>query len=216
MTQPRSTHPSFSPTAPIIALLLAAGESTRMGTTKALLPWCGEPLVSYQVRQLVAGGAERVIVVTGHDTERVGAAAHAAGGAVVFNPEFRAGRAGSLRVGAAAVPDDARAVIVLSVDQPRSASLIQTVLSAHLAADSLITTPQYGDRRGHPVIFDGALLTELRSVDDATEGLRAILRRHADRRLNVAADDPSALLEFNTAAEYDAACCAWARIEHDA
>lgn len=189
------------------ALLLAAGESSRMGTPKPLLAWCGQPLVAYHVEQLRRAGAA-VIAVVGHAAARVGPLAQAAGGQVVVNAAYRAGRAGSIRAGALALPDDARAIIALNVDQPRDAGLIRRVLDLHRAGDGLITTPEYDGRRGHPVVFAGSLLCELRQVSEESEGLRAVLRRHADRRRIVAVDDPAIHIEFNTPEEYEAAVAA--------
>jgi CTP:molybdopterin cytidylyltransferase MocA len=176
-----------------------------MGSPKPLLPWHGQPLVAYQVEQLRASGAVEVVVVVGHAAGDVRPIADAAGGLVVENPEYRHGRAGSVRRGAVALPDDTAAIVTLNVDQPRPSWMIRRVLEAHLRGDALITTPEYGGRRGHPAVFAGALLPELRAVSDATEGLRAVVRRHADRRRFVPIDDPIVTLEFNTPAEYEAA-----------
>ncbi|MGH2583517.1 MAG: nucleotidyltransferase family protein, partial [Dehalococcoidia bacterium] len=106
---------------------------------------------------------------------------------------------------AMALPDDTGAIVTLNVDQPRPAWLIRRVLDAHLGGDAPITTPEYGGRRGHPAVFAGTLLPELRAVSDATEGLRAVVRRYADRRRFVPIDDPIVTLEFNTRAEYETA-----------
>jgi molybdenum cofactor cytidylyltransferase len=189
----------------VAALLLAAGESSRMGSAKPLLSWHGEPLVVYQVRQLRAGGAEDVIAVLGHEAEAAAPLVEAAGGRAILNPRYREGRASSIRAGAAALPEDATAVIILAVDQPRPAAVVRAVLEAHLRGASLITTPLYTGRGGHPVVVAGALLPELRAVTEADEGLRAIVRRHAAGRLRMPVDDPIVLVEFNTPAEYAAA-----------
>lgn len=201
-------HPSSIQRPPIRALLFAAGESTRMGTSKALLRWRGEPLVAYQVRQLRAAGAIEVVVVTGHMAARVAPVAEAAGGRAVENRAYRMGRASSVRAGALALPDHTRALVVLNVDQPRQAGLIAQVLAGHLAGDALITTPEQGGRRGHPVVLDGLLLPELRTVVEESEGLRAVVRRHAGRRRILPIDDPAIHLEFNTPDEYAAALAA--------
>jgi molybdenum cofactor cytidylyltransferase len=189
----------------VVALLLAAGESSRMGRPKPLLPWHGEPLIAYQVRQLRCAGAADVVAVLGHEAETAGPLVEAAGVRVVLNPRYKEGRASSLRAGAAALPDATDAVIILGVDQPRPAAVIRAVLEAHLTAGSLITTPLYHGRGGHPVVLSGALLPELRAVTEAAEGLRAVVRRHAAARLRVPVEDPIVLVEFNTPAEYAAA-----------
>jgi molybdenum cofactor cytidylyltransferase len=205
MAQPATDIP---PTGPIRALLLAAGESRRMGSPKQLLPWHGKPLIAYQVDQLRAAGADDVVVVVGHAVAEIGPVARAAGGRVVVNPDYRSGRASSVRAGAQAMPDDTLAVVVLNVDQPRTAGVIRRVLDAHLAGGFLITTPEQGGRRGHPIVVSGLLLPELRAVDEESDGLRAVVRRHAERRQIVAIDDPSIHLEFNTPDEYGAALAA--------
>src|SRR5262249_30136704 len=165
------------------ALLLAAGESRRMGTPKQLLDWDGQELVAYQVEQLRAAGADEVIVVLGHEAAAVARGGGAAGGRGGLNPECRSRRARCVRVAARGADDDTQGLTRLNVDQPRPAALVRRVLEAHLDGGALITTPAQGGRRGHPVIFAGSLLPQLRAVDDASEGLRAVVRRNADHRL---------------------------------
>ena len=75
----------------IAALLLAAGESTRMGRLKQLVPWDGRPLVAWQAEQLRAGGADAVVVVLGHQAEEVRAAVPP-WCRVVINEAYRDGR----------------------------------------------------------------------------------------------------------------------------
>jgi molybdenum cofactor cytidylyltransferase len=192
----------------IRALLFAAGESRRMGSPKPLLPWRGQPLVAYQVTQLRDAGVDEVVVVTGHAAAEVGPIAEAAGGRVVENPDYQSGRASSIRAGALALSDDTLAVVTLNVDQPRPAALIRQVLDAHRSSGAMITTPEHDGRRGHPVLFDGSLLPELRAVQEETEGLRAVVRRHSGRRQITPIADPIIHLEFNTPEEYAAAMAA--------
>lgn len=204
----RSSRGPFDPpraTGPVVALLLAAGRSTRMGTLKALLPWHGTSLVRYGVEQLYAAGADDVIVVLGHLAPLVAPALDGLSARIVVNPEYDSGRASSIRAGAARAPDDARTIVVLSVDQPRPAPLIADLLRAHHAGEALISSPEHGGRRGHPVLLDGSLLPELRRVDEANEGLRAVVRGHADRRASVPCADARVHRELNTPDDYLAA-----------
>jgi molybdenum cofactor cytidylyltransferase len=184
---------------------LAAGESTRMRSPKPLLEWDGSTLIEFQIRELLAGGVDEVIAVLGHRADEVRPIAEPAGARCVLNAAYREGRAGSIRTGASAVPDNAVAVVVLNVDQPSSRNIVRVVLNGHRSGGNLITTPAYGGRHGHPAIFAGALLPELRSVDEASEGLRAINRRHADRRGEVPIDDATVLLDLNFPADYESA-----------
>jgi molybdenum cofactor cytidylyltransferase len=188
-------------TAPVTAILLAAGLSTRMGRPKPLLPWGGRTLVACQVEALWGASVADVVVVTGHEAGAVTAALEGTGARIAHNSAYAAGRAGSVRAGALAVPDGSD-VLVLNVDQPRDAALIRAVLDAHRAAGGLITVPVYEGRRGHPVVFAAALLPALRTVTEATEGLRAVMRAHADAVVEVPVDDPRVLLDINTPDTY--------------
>lgn len=182
-------------------MLLAAGLSSRMGVSKPLLPWDGRTLVQYQVAQLQAAGASAVVVVTGFQGAAVAAVLRGSGAQLVHNPRFAAGRAGSVRAGALAVPDGAHA-LVLNVDQPRPAAISGAVIDAHRAAGAAITVPVYEGRRGHPALFAAALVPALRAVTDAQEGLRAVMRAHAHAVQEVAIADPRVVLDMNTPDAY--------------
>jgi CTP:molybdopterin cytidylyltransferase MocA len=193
----------------VVGVILAAGLSTRMGTPKALLEWRGLPLVVYQARQLAEGGADTVLVVTGHEAEAVESALAGSEVRAVRNVEYRSGRASSVRAAAAVIDDEAAAVVLLNVDQPRRAETIASLLQAHRAAGGSVTVPNYHGKRGHPIVLSGRLLPELRRVSEEDEGLRAVVRRHADARVEVALEAPDVLLDLNDPAAYEAARRDW-------
>jgi molybdenum cofactor cytidylyltransferase len=188
-----------------IALLLAAGESTRMGRPKPLLTWEGQTLIEYQIAQLLEAGVDEVIAVLGHRAEDVRSYAERAGARVVVNAAYREGRAGSIRTGAEALPADTGAIVILNVDQPRTSAAIRPLIEAHRRGGHLITVPVFAGRRGHPAVLSGQLAGELRQVDEASEGLRAVMQRHMGERVEVPIDDPAVLLDMNLPADYEAA-----------
>jgi molybdenum cofactor cytidylyltransferase len=169
------------------AILLAAGESTRMGRPKALLPWGDSTLIDYQVRQLDEAGCDEIAIVLGHDARsmmtvvgdevrpHISATVHA-----VINEEYREGRASSLRTGARALRDDAGPIVVLSVDQPRPAKIMATLLAAAVAARKDVTLPLSDGRRGHPAVVSNALLPELRTATEEMKGLHGVIEHHGD------------------------------------
>jgi CTP:molybdopterin cytidylyltransferase MocA len=160
------------------AILLAAGESTRMGRPKPLLPWGDTTLIEYQIAELRAAGVDDVVVVLGHDADEM--RSHVPQGArAVVNMAYRQGRASSLRAGAAALPDSANPIVVLNVDQPRPRSITQHLLKSHADAGALITLPAGDGKRGHPVVLSGALLPELREATEEAKGLHGVLDAHA-------------------------------------
>ncbi len=189
--------------APVHAVLLAAGESTRMGDLKALLPWAGDqPLLGYQAAQLLAAPVERVVVVLGHRADEVSASLPDDRRlSPILNPEYRAGKAGSIVAGVRGTGEDAH-VLVLGVDQPRPADLIAQAVEEHQRRGSAITVAGYAGRRGHPVLFAPELRDELLAIDEATQGLRAVLQRHAGDVAVVETGSPLALVNLNTPEDY--------------
>jgi CTP:molybdopterin cytidylyltransferase MocA len=167
----------------ISAVLLAAGESTRMGRPKALLPWGdasqsdAPTLLEFQIGELRAAGVDDIVVVLGHEAAAI--RAHVPNTArVVVNEAYREGRASSLRAGANALPDGADPIVVLNVDQPRPSKVHERLLAAHAGGGALVTLPVCDGRRGHPAVVSGKLLPELRAATEVELGLHGVIERH--------------------------------------
>jgi len=187
----------------VAAILLAAGESSRMGTPKPLLDWGGQTLIEYQIAQLKQPPVEDVVVVLGHRAEVIRPLAERAGARVIINEVYQGkGRAGSLRAGASAIPDGTRAVLVLNVDQPRPHSVIERLVRSHQQAENLISVPLCEGKRGHPLVLDGWLLPDLRTVRERTQGMRALLERYEESVAEVPFESNIVLLDINSPAEY--------------
>ena len=188
-----------------VAIIPAAGASSRMGRPKPLLPWNGGALLTYVLEQLQqAGFAERIVVV-GAERDAVEAAALAGGAIVAVNEGWEEGRASSIRVGAQMTPETADPILVMSVDQPRPAWLLHRLLAAYTAQPADVLVPAHGGRRGHPALFAGALLPELRSVRDEELGLRAIMKRHEASLGEIPIASPLIHLDLNTPGAYESA-----------
>src|SRR5688572_3577180 len=93
----------------ISSIVLAAGQSTRMGQPKALLDWGGEPLIAYQVKQLKEAGVDEVVVVLGYRSDDIHRKIGSLPCRVMLNARYQMGKANSLRIGAKAVDRDADA-----------------------------------------------------------------------------------------------------------
>ncbi|MXX31480.1 MAG: nucleotidyltransferase family protein [Chloroflexi bacterium] len=188
----------------IAAILLAAGESARMGRPKQLLDWGGTPLVTAQVETLLAAGCRPVVVVLGAHEQRVRSAIPVrADVQIATNRQWSTGRASSIRAGARAVPSSVDAVLVSAVDQPTRPEVV-TRLSEALQSNptARIAVPRHDGRNGHPPLFDASLLPELQSVAERHEGLREVRRRHAEHTMFVNVDDPIVTLNLNTPEAY--------------
>jgi molybdenum cofactor cytidylyltransferase len=176
-----------------------------MGRPKPLLDWNGGTLIEYQLAQLRQAGVRRLVAVLGHAADEILPFVRRAGAQAVINELYTEGRASSLRVGAAALPDDTDEIVVLNVDQPRPAPVTERLLAEHRSRRSLITVPVFRGKRGHPVVFDGSLLSELREVREETQGLRAVLERHQQTLNEVEFDTPLVLLDMNLPKDYEEA-----------
>lgn len=176
-----------------------------MGSPKQLLPWGGKPLIAYHVEELHASGIERTIVVLGHRSDEVRAVIAGADVEIVVNADYLRGRATSVVAGANAVPDGALAVMTISVDQPRPRDLLAALLEWQSAGQALITLPTYRGRRGHPPVFSGKLIGELRTVSEERQGLREVVQRHASEIGEIPWDSDIVLMGMNTPEEYERA-----------
>ena len=192
----------------IAAILLAAGESSRMGQLKQLLPWDGRPLMEWQVAQLHEAGAEDVVVVLGHEAKRIQPSVPETA-RIMVNYAYMEGRASSLRAGASAVGDSAAAILILSVDQPRPAWLSRLLIDRWRQTGAPIVSPKFPRRFGHPILLSGALLPELRVVEEATLGLRAVIDRHVSEADSILVTNEAVDVDLNTPEEYEAALVAF-------
>ncbi len=138
------------------AIVLAAGGSSRMGAAKQLLELDGRPLIARAVDSVLGSQARPVVVVLGSDADRVGAAIAGRPVRTVLNPDWRAGLASSIRVGLAAVLEDAPgidAVLVALCDQPALSPEIIGRLAAVHRATGRIAAARYGGTNGAPAVF---------------------------------------------------------------
>lgn len=192
----------------VSAILTAAGESTRMGSPKPLLPWNGATLIEHQIRSLLDGGAAEVIVVLGHKADTVERSIRDmqhTNVRCVLNPLYQQGKTTSIKAGLNAVSADADAIMLLAVDQPRSAAIVSMVIDAHYDGGALITSPRYDGHGGHPLIFAASLRSELGRISEDTQGIRQVFQAHRQSVHEHCIDDPMIRLELNTPAAYEAA-----------
>jgi len=170
---------------------------------KALLDWGGQPLIRYQVQQLLDAGVDEVIVVLGFRSDEIFRQIKDLPCRVMLNPRYWAGRAASLRIGAKAANRDADAIVICNVDQPRPADIIRKLIEAH-KPEMAATRPSFNGVHGHPIVVSGKLREELMTADDESEGLRGVLERH---RGNIAEVEMDAIcgIDVNTQEDYEKA-----------
>jgi molybdenum cofactor cytidylyltransferase len=192
----------------IAGIVLAAGRSSRMGASKALLAASDtDTFLSRLVATLRAGGVPDPMVVARDDDEGVRAEARRCGARVIVNPRAdEGGQLSSILAGLAAV-DHARvrALVVMPVDAPLvTPQTIAELLAAFDATLAPVVRPCHRGRHGHPVLFSRAVFDELRRADPSL-GAKAVLRAHAAAILNLEVDDAGVLGDIDTPDSYRAA-----------
>lgn len=192
-----------------VAILLAAGESRRMGRPKALLDWQGTTLLDYQISALQDAGVGRVVVVLGHQPEKLTPIITGRQGvAWTVNPNYAQGKTTSIKAGLNAFglgSNGISVILILNVDQPRTSGTVREVLRRHWETGKLVTIPTFKGKGGHPIALDPALLPELLLIVEESLGVKAVVQAHSDSTNRTEMSDSEILWDLNTPEEYQAA-----------
>jgi molybdenum cofactor cytidylyltransferase len=190
----------------VAAVVLAAGASTRMGRNKLLLELDGETLVRRAVRAAVEAGLDRVVVVLGHDEERVRSELGGLACQIVVNADYARGAGTSVHAGVRQAAD-ADAVVIMLADMPLvTAAMIAALAGRYRATGAPLVVSHYRDAHSRtqapPTLFDRGLLAELLSIDDDQCGKR-VVRNHQDEA-QVLTWPASALRDVDLLGDYEA------------
>lgn len=191
----------FSPCLPesIVAVILAAGESRRMGRSKPLLKIGEKNFLEHICLQLWAAGIEHIMVVLGHNAAAISRACPASL-QVLTNPYYTLGQFSSLQCAIRTMPARAHAALVCLADQPHiSARVISRILACHETGS--IIRPEHNGRSGHPVLYDRALFPHLLAFAPI-QNAHEFARRHQPACRQVPVDDESILWDADTEQEY--------------
>lgn len=168
----------------VAGVVLAAGSSTRMGANKLLFELDGEVLVTRAVQRAAAAGLDPVIVVLGHEADRVRQALDGVPCRPVVNADHRSGQGSSFRRGMAAVPEESSAAVVLLADMPRvTADMIAAVADLYRATGAPLVLSEYAGVSAPPTLYDRSLFPEIAAGDGCG---RQIVDRHRGEARSVA------------------------------
>jgi len=201
----------------VTGVVLAAGESRRMGTNKLLLPWGETTVLGRTLANVGTAAVHDLLLITGHErtrveamaisewaTARAGASGSASGGQfpILYNHDYANGMLTSVQAAVRALPASAGAILVMLGDQPMvTTNTIDRLLYAYAATPAGLVAPTYGGRRGNPVIIDRRYFDELLALP-ADAAPRVLLARHTDDLLAVEVEDEAVLIDLDRPEEY--------------
>jgi molybdenum cofactor cytidylyltransferase len=189
----------------VSAVVLAAGESRRMGKPKQLLDWQGENLLAHVLGQLRASEVDDVILVLGHEAERIRESIRPFKKMrIVSNPDYPQGMSTSILCGLQALPKNADAFLIVLADLPGiTSNLVNHLIRAfhRNRPRKDIIVPTYRGTRGHPVLFAARYILESLEIE-GDMGCRPILAKHPEQVFEIEVDQAAVLLDIDTPEDY--------------
>jgi molybdenum cofactor cytidylyltransferase len=188
----------------VTAVVLAAGQGTRMGQTKQLLPWGETTALGQTLRNLQSSAVHNITVVVGHEAEPVAGVAAAAGVPIVYNPDYAAGEMlSSLKAAVRKVPSGCAAVLVVLADQPMvEPETIDLLLAAYWQGRGELIAPFFEGRRGNPVLIGRPYFEELLDLPPE-RAPRDLLRKYAAEVVPVPVETDTILRDLDDLDEYE-------------
>lgn len=185
----------------VAAILLAAGQSRRMGAFKPLLPFGEQTVIDSCINYLSLGGVESITVVLGHRAEDVRAHLKDANVRFALNPDPNSEMDRSIAIGVKEINSNARAVIIALADYPAIPTNVVAELIEQWRQGAKLVKPTHLGRGGHPVLVDLEFREELFSLDPA-KGLKALFERHQKDVRRVEVKSPFIARDIDTWDDY--------------
>jgi len=187
----------------ISGILLAAGESRRMGSAKALLHYQGQTFIARICNAFLTAGVDELIVVLGARAEQLRQVLPIHSKLrTVINSRYNLGQLSSLMVGIGALSPGSEAAIVNLVDHPViDAKTINALISSFRTAPLPILIASYQGKRGHPVLFSSQVYGEILAAP-LDQGAKVVVRKDPTRVREVPLDDPGILADIDTPEDY--------------
>lgn len=185
----------------LAAIILAAGESRRMGEPKALVRFGAKTFLETIVANFQDAGIEKLVVALGHDAVNILEKVQHLPVQFVINQNYSLGQFSSLQTGVAILPPETSGVFLALVDQPQIGAQVFALLKdAFLSDPQKIVVPTFAGLRGHPTILPRALFGKILSAP-VTETAAKIIRRHSHLIREIQIESESILWNINTQEE---------------
>jgi molybdenum cofactor cytidylyltransferase len=169
----------------VAGVVLAAGASTRFGRNKLLLQLGGDSLARRAVKAALEGGLDPVVVVLGHEADRIGEELSGLPVRVILNPDYARGMNTSVQAGVEAVPEDVPALVVLLADMPFvTGDMIARLVQAYRQTRAPLVVSDYEGVHAPPTLYSRPLFRELGGPEGDGCG-RRLVKRHAEEAVRV-------------------------------
>jgi molybdenum cofactor cytidylyltransferase len=186
----------------IWAVILAAGESKRMGSPKMLLPFSSSTMIECVITNVAKSDVDKIIIVLGAEREPLIQLADKLHIEYCYNENYRKGMLSSVQCGLKNLPSVCKATLVFQGDQPLITSdTINVVINAFSSSEKGIVIPVYKKKRGHPILIDMKYRNEIDKLSP-DEGLRSLADRFPADVLEVDTAESGILRDFDTYEQY--------------
>ncbi len=186
----------------IWAIVLAAGESRRMGSPKMLLSYNDVTIIEQVIRNLLDSSVDRVVVVLGANREEIMKVTRRYDVFHCYNENYKTGMLSSVKCGFYSLPEGCLAALIMPGDQPMTGpGEINRVISTFAESNKGLVMAAHEGRRGHPLIVDMKYAEEVLALTD-NEGLRDLAVKHPEDVLESETDDPSVVRDIDTQEDY--------------
>jgi len=186
----------------INAIVLAAGESSRMGRPKPLLRFGDATFLEHILCVLRSSVIERITVVLGAGAEAVRRSTDLSGVHAVVNGDYARGQLSSLIAGIETVPPETEGVLVCLVDHPFiTVAIVNQVVARFRERSSPIVIPVFHGKRGHPALFSRSMFGAIADAP-ADQGARYVIHANEDRLTQIETDDEGVVISIDTPADY--------------
>ena len=186
----------------ICAMILAAGESRRMGTPKLLLSFKGKTMIETLVDEVLRSKSDKTMVVLGAEKEKIERIISRLPVAIVVNTRYEEGMLSSIQAGFEALPDEVDAVLVCLGDQPLIPFFVlDRLIEAYKDTKKGIIIPVYKKSRGHPILIDIKYKPEIKRISPDI-GLRALVHDQSQDVMEVEVDAPQILKDIDKPEDY--------------
>lgn len=190
--------------ADIWAIILAAGESKRMGFPKMLLDFNGSSMLENVINNIKDSDIDKIIVVLGSYKDYLTAIVANCSVSYCYNDNYKEGMLSSVKCGIRNLPHGTEAAVIFQGDQPFIFhDVINKVITSYKSSGKGIVIPVCNNKRGHPLLVDRKYFDKIEKLDDR-EGLRSLAYIYSDDVLEIETGDNGILRDFDTYEDYKA------------